>query len=283
MKIAFQGEEGAYSHEAIVARFGAEAEVRPTLSFDEVFESVVQGEAEMGLLPIENAHTGSIHEVYDLLLDYPCSITGEIFLGVRHALLGLPGSSPKEIEHVYSHPQALWQCAAFLEGLDAVQHACSDTAGAARWVSEQGIPDNGAIAGRLAAELYGLEVLRRDIATLAQNTTRFIVVGPGLDDESPSSPHVSGKPCKTSLVVELAHEPGALYGALAPFAGRGINLTKLESRPIRTRNWCYRFYLDFQGHRDEPTVRSALEQLGKAVMDYQILGSYPTEVIKGGQ
>jgi len=278
-KIAFQGEPGAYSHEAIISYFGpheGEAyEILPCRTFKDVFERAASGEAAYGLLPIENSLTGSVYEVYDLLLDYSRSlaISGEVFLEIRHALLGLGGSRLEGIEHVYSHPQALWQCEAFLEELGVERHAFYDTAGAAKWVAEQGDLKWAAIASRLAARLYGLKVLRAPIATDERNTTRFIIIS---QTPSPVSPDVE-EPYKTSLVVELAHRPGALYRALEVFARRGINLTKLESRPLRIQRWRYRFYLDFEGHMDAPNVQGALRELKKRTVSLLILGSYSSQ------
>lgn len=269
MRIAFQGERGAYSHEAILSQLGEEHEIILSRTFREVFERTASGEVDCGFLPIENSLTGGIGEVYDLLLDYSLRITGEVFLSIQHALLGLPGSQLEQIEHVYSHPQALWQCEAFLEKLEAQRHVFYDTAGAAKWVAERGDPRSAAIAGRLAAQLYGLDVLREKIATSKQNATRFIVVSKTENSSRPEGP------CKTSLVVELPHEPGALYRALAPFAERGINLMNLESRPLGTENWHYRFYLDCEGHQADPEVQKALIKLRKCVTNLRILGSYP--------
>jgi prephenate dehydratase/chorismate mutase/prephenate dehydratase len=274
MNVAFQGEPGAYSHEAAQGYFGPDAQISPCRTFREVFEAIEVGGADAGLLPIENSLTGSIHEVYDLLREYPHSIVGEVFLSVEHRLLGPPGAALGSVERVYSHPQALWQCERFLSELNAETHAFYDTAGAAKWVSQQDDPRYAAIAGRLAAQLYGLETLREYIATYDHNTTRFIVVrrAPGRLD------HPAGglESVKTSLVVELKHEPGALYRALGIFAERGINLTKLESRPLRTEKWRYRFYLDFEGHRDAPNVREALRELERQAAALRVLGSYPS-------
>jgi chorismate mutase/prephenate dehydratase len=172
------------------------------------------------------------------LFDHSLFITGEAFWPVQHALLGLPSSQIDQIEHIYSHPQALLQCEVFLETLPAQRHAFYDTAGAAKWVAKQ-------------------------------NTTRFIVIA---QDQPP--PRAEGA-CKTSVVLELPHEPGALYRALEPFAQRGINLTKLESRPLRIENWCYRFYLDFEGYQEELQIQKALEELKERVASWRVLGSYP--------
>ncbi len=268
MKIAFQGERGAYSHEAILSHLGEDHDVLPSRTFKDVFERTTSGEAECGFLPLENSLTGSIHEVYDLLLEYPLFIIGEAFLKIEHALLGLPGSRMEQIEHIYSHPQALWQCETFLETLRAQRHAFYDTAGAARWVAEQKDPRNAAIAGRLTARLYGLVVLKESIATSKENTTRFIAIARNQLSSCPQGA------CKTSVVIELPHEPGALHRALEPFAKRGINLTKLESRPLRTENWQYRFFIDFEGHQEEPQIQKALVELKECVASLRILGSY---------
>ena len=270
MRIGFQGDLGAYSHEAIVQGFGDDHELTPSNSFRDVFHHTADGATDAGLVPIENALTGSIHEVYDLLLAHDLPIVAEVTLPIRHELLGVPGSSLEQIETVHSHPQALWQCEGFLDELGAELIADDDTAGAARWVAEQNDPTHAAIAGRLAAELYELETLTRDIATQPHNATRFVLVG------DPSSTVEKTAPYKTSLVVELAHEPGALYDALLPFSEHGVNLTKLESRPLGDAPWQYRFYLDLEGHVATPSVQAALDELGQRVASYRVLGTYPS-------
>ncbi|MFB6286050.1 MAG: prephenate dehydratase [Candidatus Bipolaricaulia bacterium] len=274
MKIAFQGELGAYSHEAIVEGLGTEPEVAPSDSFQDVFRLTTDGTTDVGLVPIENALTGSIHEVYDLLLAHDLSIVMEVTLPIRHELLGVPGSSLDDIEAVYSHPQGLWQCSRFLDDLNVERVAVYDTAGAARWVAEGNDAAHAAIAGPLAADLYGLDTLARDISTQPHNATRFVVLG------EPSAALAKNAPYKTSLVVELAHEPGALYDALLPFSRNGINLTKLESRPMGDAPWQYRFYLDFEGHVTTPSVQTALDELGARVASYRVLGTYPS--VQGG-
>lgn len=274
MKIAFQGELGAYSHEAIVVSLGPEPEVVPSDSFRDVFRQASDGTTDAGLVPIENALTGSIHEVYDLLLAHELPIGGEVILPIRHELLGVPGSSLDGIQAVHSHPQALWQCERFLDELNAERVAFYDTAGAARWVAEGDDAAHAAIAGPLAAELYGLVTLARDVATRPHNATRFVILG------EPSAKLAKTAPYKTSLVVELAHEPGALYDALLPFSQHGVNLTKLESRPMGDAPWQYRFYLDLEGHVATPSVQAALDELGARVASYQVLGTYPS--VQGG-
>lgn len=270
MRIGFQGDLGAYSHEAIVQGFGDDHEVVPSNSFRDVFRQTADARTDAGLVPIENALTGSIHEVYDLLLAHDLPIVAEVTLPIRHELLAVPGSSLATIETVHSHPQALWQCQSFLDDLGVKQIADYDTAGAARMVAEANDPAQAAIAGPLAAELYELDTLKRDIATQSHNATRFVLVG------DPSSTVEKNAPYKTSLVVELAHEPGALYDALLPFSEHGVNLTKLESRPMGDAPWQYRFYLDLEGHVATPSVQSALDELGQRVASYRVLGTYPS-------
>lgn len=275
MRIAFQGEPGAYGHEAALTCSPSGVEIVPCRTFRDVFRAVEEGKAEAGILPIENSLTGSVHEVYDLLLEFPLEIVGEVYQPVAHRLLGVPGARLRDVRDVYSHPQALGQCLRFLEGLGAELHAFYDTAGAAKWVAEQGDPSKAAVAGPLAAELYALEVLREGIADDEQNTTRFLTIAlPGKPPRS-EGPDPPDRGWRTSLVVELRHEPGALYRALGIFAERGINLTKLESRPLRTERWRYRFYLDFEGSRTEPRIREALERLQGEAAFLRVLGSYP--------
>lgn len=269
MRIGFQGDLGAYSHEAIVHGLGSDHEVAPTASFRDVFRQTADGTTDAGLVPIENALTGSIHEVYDLLLAHDLPIVAEITLPIRHELLGVAGATLEAVTTVHSHPQALWQCERFLDELDVERVAFYDTAGAARWVAERNDPSHTAIAGPLAAELYELTTLKREVATQPHNATRFVLIGDA------SAPIAKNAPYKTSLVVELAHEPGSLYNALLPFSEHGVNLTKLESRPMGDTPWQYRFYLDLEGHVATPSVQAALDALGQRVASYRVLGTYP--------
>ncbi|HED04867.1 MAG TPA: prephenate dehydratase [Candidatus Fraserbacteria bacterium] len=276
MRVAFQGEVGAYSHEAILRHYGPAAQPLPCRSFAAVFEQISAGQADRGLVPIENSLTGSIYPVYDLLAQQPLAIVGEVTLPIEHALLGLPGSTLAQIRRVYSHPQALGQCQRFLRELPLEALAHYDTAGAARWVAQVGDPANAAIAGRLAAERYGLEILASGIATSPRNTTRFFLLA-----SRPEQRSGGPGPFKTSLLIETADRPGALYHALGCFVRQGVNLTKLESRPLGTQNWRYRFYLDLEGHADDPPVAQALEELRAEVLSLRLLGSYPRAADSG--
>ncbi|MFQ5795927.1 MAG: prephenate dehydratase [Candidatus Bipolaricaulia bacterium] len=267
MRIAFQGERGAYSEQAIFKHFGEECEAVPCHELEDVFRRVVRGEVDAGVVPIENSLAGSINKTYDLFLDHDLKIIGEIYLRIHHSLLGNRDSSLAGIRHVYSHPQALAQCEDFLRKLGVEPHPTYDTAGAAKWVRESGRRDAAAIASVIAAQEYGLVVLVEGVETLENNATRFLVIS---QEVSPVR-----EECKTSIVFETRDLPAALYKCLGGFATNGVNLTKLESRPIRGENWKYLFYLDFDGHLDDPPVNRALEELAYFTVTLKVLSSYP--------
>ncbi|MDR5709319.1 MAG: prephenate dehydratase [Armatimonadota bacterium] len=267
-RVVFQGEAGAYSEEAALRHFGPVKTV-PRRTLREVFESVASGDCEAGIVPVENSEAGSINETYDLLLEFHdrLVITGEISLRIAHCLLGVPGARLEGIRRVYSHPQALAQCEAFLRKLGAEPVPAYDTAGSARLVAARGEAEEAAIASRRAAELYGLVVLAEDIHNNPLNTTRFLSIAP--------EPVPRRDPSKTSVVFATEHRPGALYRALGAFAGEELNLTKLESRPAREAVWEYVFYVDFEGHVDDPRVQRALQRLEEHCRWAIVLGSYP--------
>lgn len=265
---AFQGERGAFGDEAVRAYFGAQARPVPYRSFADVFRAVATGEVEAGLVPVENSQAGSINEVYDLLRQYDLFVTGEIGHPVNHCLLCLPGQKLGEIQRVISHPQALAQCDVYLRELDVEIVATYDTAGSAKMVREENLMGVAAIAGVGAAELYELEILARNVQTIKDNYTRFIALGrePALRREGEA---------KTMLVMATSHQPGSLYKCLGVLAEKQINLLKLESRPSRHRIWEYVFYLDFEGHRDDPIVSAALADLAGYTTFCKVLGSFP--------
>ncbi len=265
--IAFQGEDGAYSQEAIFETYGAQTSTLPCSTFEELFGAVEAGRAELGMLPIENSTAGAINQSYDLLLEHDLKITREIVFRVRHALMVVPGSTIATLKRIYSHPAALAQCERFIAARGWEPVVAYDTAGAAKQLSASREPNAGAIASETAARLYDLQVLAREVQDLADNFTRFFVVGHA------ASPRASRS--KTSIVLATRHIPGALYECLGVFASRNINLTKLESRPDRQRPWHYVFYLDFEGHRDDAACRDALEGLLDKTSFVKVLGSYP--------
>jgi prephenate dehydratase len=266
-RIAFQGEEGAYSQEAIMQAFGNDVETIACQTFLDIFRAVNDARADFGMVPIENSTAGAINQAYDLLLDYDLKITREVILRVRHALMTLPGIAQSEIKRVYSHPQALAQCERYIANNNWEAIAAYDTAGAAKQLAEAREPNAAVIASLLAAHRYGLEILARDVQDITYNFTRFFVVGRAEPPRAEKS--------KTSLVFAARHTPGALYECLGEFATRGINLTKLESRPDRKLPWHYVFYLDFEGHWNDERCRDALVGLLIKTSFLKVLGSYP--------
>lgn len=266
MKVAFQGEPGAYSEQAVFNYFG-NVETRPCESFDVVFDSVVSGECENGLIPIENSLAGSIHQNYDLLLRHDLHIVGEYLLRVQHCLIVLPGVKKEDIRKAISHPQALGQCAAYLRSHAIKPQQAYDTAGSVKMLKESAARDTAAIASRRAAELYGMEILEEGIEDNAENYTRFLAI-------TRENVQPQGE-AKTSIVFTLKNQPGALFKALSVFALRDIDLTKIESRPLQGKPWEYLFYIDFMGATHEDTVRKALDHLSEYALMTRVLGSYP--------
>jgi prephenate dehydratase len=266
-RVAFQGVAGAYSEEAIRQYFGAEVETIPCKTSDEIFPIVENGDADYGMLPVENAVAGSVTGSYELLMEHDLRVWAEVILRVHHMLLAAPGTKLEDLERVRSHPQALAQCEHFLDRYGLQAEPAFDTAGSARDLAENPEPGVGTIAGELAAEMYGLEIVARNIEDFHFNYTRFFVLS--MDD--PPRPQ---RP-KTSLVFSARHQPGTLYDSLGEFATRGINLTKIESRPRRNRPWQYLFYLDFEGHWQDPECEAAIMALLRRSSFVKMLGSYP--------
>ena len=268
--VAFQGENGAYSEEAIRQQYGADVETLPCRTFEDIFAELDEDRATAGAVPVENSLAGSINKAYDLLLDHDFRVQGEILLRVHHNLLTLPGNGGK-IEQVRSHPQALAQCEGFLNRHRYEAIPWYDTAGSAKELAEKPEPNVGVIASVLAAEIYELEIVQQGIEDLHYNFTRFFIIGKGDAEYAPNS--------KTSLVFATPHSPGALYACLGEFAERNINLAKLESRPRRNRPWEYVFYLDFMGHWQEPDCSAAVLGLLNRAAFVKMLGSYPAAAL----
>lgn len=265
MKVAFQGEPGAYSEQAVYGHFG-EVDVLPCESFEDVFAAVDLGRSEYGLIPIENSLAGSIHQNYDLLMRHELHIVGEYLLRVRHCLLALPGVQMSEIRKVISHPQALGQCAGYLRAHHLRPEAVYDTAGSVKMLRESGARDTAAIASRRAAEIYGMQILEQDVEDNPENFTRFLAIA-----RAPTDP---GPEAKTSILFALKNEPGALFKALSVFALREIDLTKIESRPLVGKPWEYLFYIDFIGATGDERVGRALDHLSEYAVMLRVLGSY---------
>ncbi len=266
-RVAFQGIHGAYSEQAIRQHFGDDVETVPCRTFIELFQCIDSQQADHAILPIENAQAGTVSQSYELLMEHDLRVQGEVILHVRHALLAPPGTRLADLQRVRSHPQALAQCEQYLRRFGLEAEPWYDTAGSARDLAAAPIPGVGAIASPLAAELYGLEVIEPNIEDVAHNFTRFFILG--IEDAERAERN------KTSLVFATRHRPAALYECLGEFALRGINLTKIESRPRRNRPWEYVFYLDFEGHWKDPVCEAALVALLRRASFVKMLGSYP--------
>jgi chorismate mutase / prephenate dehydratase len=273
LRVAYQGTEGSYSHLTAQQLYRGRAG-GVLLDGHETFrgaaQAVLAGAADFALLPIENSTAGSINETYDLLAEGQLCITGETVTAIEHCLLALPGVGLEEIRTVLSHPQALRQCEGFFRARPAIRAREEyDTAGAARKVKEAGNRALAAIASAAAAATYGLDIVLRSLQTEAGNATRFVEIA------LHPLPVPQGGRVKTSLLLTLAAErPGALGEVLTEFARRGLNLTKLESRPAPGSRWAYRFYLDVQGHASEDPFREALLAIRPATAELRVLGSY---------
>ena len=267
VKVAFQGERGAYSESAVYKFFGDKTEVKPCKDLSEVFENVDRQKVPVGVVPIENSLEGSVNQTYDLFLTHNLKVQGEIIIRISHCLIAYPSTSLEAVKTVYSHPQALAQCRGFLERLGSNLIPTYDTAGSVKMLREEGLKDSAAVASEKAAEIYKMKILAREIEDTPTNYTRFFVIS---KNDSP----ISGED-KTSIIFAATHTPGALYHALGEFAKRDINLAKIESRPTKQKPWEYNFYLDFEGHRNEDNCSEALKALERYATFIKILGSYP--------
>ncbi len=265
--VAFQGERGAYSEEAILSFFKSDVIVSPCQTLYDTFEAVLKKEVDFAVVPVENSLEGSINETYDLLLSTDLKVRGEINLRIHHSLIARPEIKIGKIRTVYSHPQALAQCRKFIRSLGVTPVATYDTAGSVKISREKKSNGIAAIASARAASIYGMSILKEGIEDTSSNYTRFFILG---FEDVPQT----GKD-KTSIVFSAKHAPGALYAALKEFAEKEINLTKIESRPTRKKPWEYNFYLDFEGHREDQKCKETLEYLKKKHMLTKVLGSYP--------
>ncbi|MCA9517266.1 MAG: prephenate dehydratase, partial [Myxococcales bacterium] len=283
--VAVLGEPGSFSQEALASAFGRATPAVFGKTFRLVFDAVHSGRAKAALVPVENSTSGPIYEVYDLLLSHDLQIVAEVVLPVRHALLAPPGTALADVRTVVSHPQALSQCNAWIETHGWAQRPTSNTAGAARLVGAAEEPGLAAIASPMAGELHGLTVLANDIQDVSENYTRFILLVPSHIAARPLAvpgfaPGTDGlRPVKTSIIFATRHVAGDLYGCLAEFAVRDINLTRIESRPDRRTPWHYLFYLDFEGEARDPRMAAALRGIQRHATFIRVLGSYPSRAL----
>jgi len=265
--VAFQGVVGAYSHQAIRQYFGETATPVSCRTFLDLFRAVEEGRADYGMLPVENAVAGSVNQSYELLMEHDVRVFAEVILHVRHMLLARPDTAVSDLVRVRSHPQALAQCQRYLARHGLQAESAFDTAGSARSLAREESQGTAVIASELAAELSGLEIVDRDIEDFPFNYTRFFILS--LED----APRAQRN--KTSVIFTTPHQPGALYNCLGEFAKRRISLSKLESRPRLNRPWQYVFYLDFEGHCQDPECEAAMMGLLRRSSFVKMLGSYP--------
>jgi len=271
LPIAYAGEPGAFAEDAVIAAYGEGAARLAVGGFRQVFEAVQSGAASAGILPIENLVNGSVREVYDLLLEHDLTITGEVVVPVELCLAALPGRTIDEVERVYSHLQALGQSERFLRTRPWALLTTYNTAGAGRFILEQRDAGAAAVLSRRAAHALGLEVLAEGIQDVADNRTRFIEVAASAGVPDPAA----GVAFRTTIAFGVRNQPGTLLAALQVFAGRSINLSKLESRPSRGAAWEYVFWADLDAHQAAPDCAAALQELAAVATMVRVLGTYP--------
>ncbi len=274
--IAFQGARGAFSEEAARNLLGPDVEVLPQERFEDVFRSLKEGQAGGAVIPIENTLAGSVHENYDHLLNFELPIVAETSVRIVHNLIACQGVSFSQIKRVYSHPVALNQCLDFFARNPQLERTpYYDTAGSVKMVIAEGLRDSAGVASSVAAEIYGGRILRRSIESDRQNFTRFFLLRTAEHARRHPTVAAANKAWKSSVVFSTRNIPGALFRALSAFALRDLNLTKIESRPLRGKPYEYLFYLDFLGKVDSPQAKNALSHLAELADFLRVLGCYP--------
>lgn len=270
LRVACYGARGAYTYEAMEKQFGnREKEVIFCPLFEDVVKAVREGQADYGVVPMENSSTGGITEVYDLIQHYDCAIVGEQMVKIEHVLLGVPGATLDDIDMVYSHPQGFAQCREFfMEKRNWKQQPYFSTAQSAEKVAREGKKNQAAVASRMAGRLYGLQVLKDTIAFNSSNYTRFFIIGPAME--------IADDADKITLVLSVRHEPGALYHVLGYFFYGGMNMTHLESRPIKGKPFEYFFHIDVMGKLRNPANAQTLRGIESMSTYFKILGNYPS-------
>ena len=271
LRIAFQGEAGAFSEAAAVQLYGDNIVTVPRPTFDATFRAITDGHADALLVPVENSLAGSVVRVYDLLLESELTITAETILPIEMNLIGCPGAALSEIRSVSSHPMALAQCERFFGQHPSIKRLpAEDTAGSVREMLVRGDRTHAAIAGKYAADRYRGEIIAERIQDNAENFTRFVLLQPANHVSSANRPEAR----KMSIAMRLAHRPGSLLSSLEPFARNGVNLLKIESRPIHGRPWEYQFFVDVEAET-VARLEHALQELREAAHEVRVLGLYP--------
>ena len=266
IKVSFQGERGAYSEAAARSFFAEEIETVPLSTFTEVLESTISGNTDYSVLPVENSLEGSVGESYDLLYSTSLNAMGEIYHRIEHCLIGNGGL--EEVDTVYSHPQALGQCRDFIQKNNMKTVPTYDTAGSVKIIKEINKKNVSCIASKTASQIYNMPIVSENIANNLNNYTRFLVLSKKTNEETGSD--------KTSIIFSIKHEPGSLFRIIENFHSYNVNLTKIESRPTKSKNWEYNFYVDFEGHAKNPQILKMLEKIKNETLYMQTLGSYPS-------
>jgi len=274
-RIAYQGEPGANSHLVCMQHY-PEWEALACASFEDVFAAVESGEADLAMIPIDNSIAGRVADIHHFLPTSGLHIIGEHFLRIQFTLMGVPGSTLQTIRTVHSHVHALGQCRKVIRELGLVPVISGDTAGAAREIAELADPTQAAIAPALAAEIYGLTILREDVEDEDHNTTRFVVLS-----RDPDPAPADGGPVVTSFVFNVRNLPAALYKALGGFATNGVNMTKLESYMVGGEFTATQFLAEVDGHPDDPPMKRAFEELSFFTTDVKVIGVYPADDFRG--
>lgn len=264
--VVFQGIEGSYSYAAMKEYFGADVKNFHVKTFRNAMEAIAEGKADYAVLPIENSTAGGVSEIYDLLVEFNNYIVGEQIIEIKHCLLTVPGASKEDIKTIYSHPQSLMQSAGYLRQHEWKQVSMENNAFAAKKVADERDKTQAAVAGRYAGELYGLNILEEGINDSELNSTRFIIVS--------NQKKFLKNAGKVSVCFEIQHESGSLYKTLSHFIYNGINLCNIESRPIKEKNWEYRFFVDFEGNLEDSAVQNALGSLQEETRNLIIFGNY---------
>ena len=272
LKVGFQGESGSYSEASARIQYpNPNYSFVPFRSFRELFEGVESSNVDLAVVPIENSTEGSVNETYDLLVEKPLYVIGEIYQKIHHCLIINKNSSPDEISVIYSHPQALAQCRKYIQNRHLESIPMYDTAGSVKFIKETYNASAAAIASKHAAQIYDMKVVEEDIEDNSNNFTRFLIISKRYDSNTDDN--------KISVIFSISHTPGSLYSILQEFALRNINLTKIESRPTKNIPWEYYFFVDLEGNINDDKVSASLSAVKTATIFFKLLGSYKKDEI----